>query len=78
MAKDGERPPTAAEKGKGKVDDANDLKDDTPEDEVMKDKDGKPLTNGKKDDEPKQGTLKTAKYHRRRSTMHRTRSSWEL
>ncbi len=55
MANDGERPPTAAEKGKGKVDDANDLKGDTKEDEVMKDADGKPLTNGKKGDEPKQG-----------------------
>lgn len=55
MANDGERPPTAAEKGKGKVDDANDLKGDSKEDEVMKDVDGKPITNGKKGDEPKQG-----------------------
>ena len=55
MAKDGERPPTAAEKGKGKVDDANDLKDDLKEGEVMKDKSGKPIVNGKKGDEPKQG-----------------------
>ncbi|MCJ1362601.1 proteasome regulatory particle base subunit [Acarospora aff. strigata] len=57
MAKDGERPPTAAEKGKGKVDDANDLKDDLKEGEVMKDKSGKPIVNGKKGDEPKQEEL---------------------
>ncbi len=55
MAKDGERPPTAAEKGKGKVEDANALKEDRKEDEVIKDKDGKPLANGKKGDEPKEG-----------------------
>lgn len=60
MANDGERPPTAAEKGKGKVDDANDLKGDSKEDEVMKDADGKPITNGKKGDEPKQGAWTTA------------------
>lgn len=60
MANDGERPPTAAEKGKGKVDDANDLKKDSKEDEIMKDADGKPLTNGKKGDEPKQGARPTA------------------
>ncbi len=59
MANDGERPPTAAEKGKGKVDDANDLKGDNKEDEVMKDADGKPLTNGKKGTEPKQGAWVT-------------------
>lgn len=59
MTNDGERPPTAAEKGKGKVDDANDLKEDTKEDEVMKDADGKPIANGKKAGEPKQGAWMT-------------------
>lgn len=62
MAKDGERPPTAAEKGKGKLEDAKDLKDgNKEEDAVVKDKDGKPLTNGKKGDEPKEGTWTAAK-----------------
>lgn len=46
--------PTAAEKGKGKM-----LEKDAPDgkksDEVMKDKDGKPLVNGKKGDEPQEG-----------------------
>ncbi|KAI9878403.1 MAG: proteasome regulatory particle base subunit [Pleopsidium flavum] len=57
MAKDGERPPTAAEKGKGKLEDANALKEDNKQDEVIKDKDGKPMTNGKKGDEPKEEEL---------------------
>ncbi len=48
MAKD-ERP-NAAEKGKGKVDDVRELNGDKKES-----KEGKPLVNGKKDDEPKEG-----------------------
>ncbi|KAI4205729.1 MAG: hypothetical protein LQ350_000226 [Teloschistes chrysophthalmus] len=48
--------PTAAEKGKGKM-----LEKDAPDgkksDEVMKDKDGKPLVNGKKGDEPQEEEL---------------------
>lgn len=48
MAKD-ERP-SAADKGKGKVDDVRELNGE------KKDvKDGKPLTNGKKEEEPKEG-----------------------
>lgn len=42
MAKDGE-PPKAVDKGKGKAVDA----DSTKSEEVKKDKDGKPILNGK-------------------------------
>jgi len=48
MAKD-ERP-NAAEKGKGKVDDVRELNGDRKEN-----KEGKPLINGKKDEELKEG-----------------------
>ena len=41
--------PTAAEKGKGKMEDAKKA------DETKKDKDGKPTVNGKKGDEPQDG-----------------------
>lgn len=48
MAKD-ERP-ISAEKGKGKVDDARELNGDK-----KGSREGKPLVNGKKDEEPKEG-----------------------
>ena len=78
MANDGERPPTAAEKGKGKVDDANDLKGDGKEDEVMKDADGKPIANGKKGDEPKQGTWPMAQHSLYGSKLVFRRASREV
>lgn len=46
--------PTAAEKGKGKMVE-KDAPDGKKSDEVIKDKDGKPLVNGKKGDEPQEG-----------------------
>jgi 26S proteasome regulatory subunit N1 len=45
MAQDGE-PPKSIDKGKGKAEDGEPSKAD----EVKKDKDGKPLVNGKQDD----------------------------
>ncbi|KAL8780332.1 MAG: hypothetical protein Q9203_000784 [Teloschistes exilis] len=48
--------PTAAEKGKGKMVE-KDAPDGKKSDEVMKDKDGKPLVNGKKGDEPQEEEL---------------------
>ena len=50
MAQDGE-PPKSVDKGKGKATDGEPSK---PE-EVKKDKDGKPLVNGKTEDEPRIG-----------------------
>lgn len=49
--------PTAAEKGKGKMED--DTPSDSPkkQDGVKKDKDGKPVANGKPGDEPLEGML---------------------
>ena len=46
--------PTAAEKGKGKAEDGA-IKDGKKPEEVKKDKDGKPLVNGKGKDEPDEG-----------------------
>ncbi|KAL8693705.1 MAG: hypothetical protein Q9218_001506 [Villophora microphyllina] len=48
--------PTAAEKGKGKMVE-KDAPDGKKSDEVMKDKDGKPMVNGKKGDEPQEEEL---------------------
>lgn len=47
--------PTAAEKGKGKMVEKN-ASDGKKSDEVMKDRDDKPLMNGKKGDEPQEGS----------------------
>ena len=47
--------PTAAEKGKGKMkEDVKPNGEKAPE-EIKRDKDGKPILNGKKDEEPKNG-----------------------
>lgn len=46
--------PTAAEKGKGKMVE-KDVPDGKKPDEAIKDKDGKPLVNGKKGEEPQEG-----------------------
>ena len=48
--------PTAAEKGKGKAVDDQTINGDKKSEEVKKDKDGKPLVNGKKGQEPQEGT----------------------
>ncbi len=58
MAKDDERP-TAAEKGKGKVEDIRELNGDKDEDKPKTDKDGKPMVNGKKPEEPREGLSST-------------------
>ncbi|MCJ1381134.1 proteasome regulatory particle base subunit [Xylographa soralifera] len=46
---------TAAEKGKGKIEDDKAPNGDQKSEEVKKDKDGKPIVNGKKGDEPQEG-----------------------
>ena len=53
MAKE-EKRPTATDKGKGKVQEKP-IKDSKDGGEVKKDKDGKPVVNGKKGDEPQEG-----------------------
>lgn len=55
MSKD-DGAPSAAEKGKGKMDDDKPLDTGKKSDDKKKDKDGKPLVNGKKGEEPKEGT----------------------
>ena len=47
--------PTAAEKGKGKVGDDKPLESGKKIEESKKDKEGKPIANGKKGDEPLDG-----------------------
>lgn len=47
--------PSAAEKGKGKMEDDK-AADATKADETKKDKDGKPVVNRKKGEEPQDGT----------------------
>lgn len=47
--------PTAAEKGKGKIDDSKSSDTGKKPDETKKDKDGKALVNGKKGEETKDG-----------------------
>jgi 26S proteasome regulatory subunit N1 len=47
--------PTAAEKGKGKVEEDKNANGEKKVEEVKKDKDGKPIVNGKKDDKPAEG-----------------------
>ncbi|KAI9891335.1 MAG: proteasome regulatory particle base subunit [Vezdaea aestivalis] len=53
MAKD-EKRPAPADKGKGKSPESI-LPNGTSEEEIQKDKDGKPIVNGKKEEEPKEG-----------------------
>jgi len=48
--------PTAAEKGKGKASDEKPLDGQKQGDEAKKDKDGKPIANGTKGEEPQEGT----------------------
>ncbi len=48
--------PTAAEKGKGKAMDDKPLDGQKQGDEAKKDKDGKPIANGTKEEEPQEGT----------------------
>ena len=47
--------PTAAEKGKGNAGDEELAESGKTKEDVMKDKDGKPIVNGKKGDEPQDG-----------------------
>lgn len=48
--------PSAAEKGKGKIEDDKAADASKKIDETKKDKDGKPVVNGKKGEEPQDGT----------------------
>jgi len=48
--------PTAAEKGKGKAGEEKPTDGQKKHDETKKDKDGKPIVNGTKGDEPDEGT----------------------
>ncbi len=56
--------PTAAEKGKGKMVD-KDIPDGKKSDEAAKDKDGKPLVNGKKGEEPQEGQYRLPERRRK-------------
>lgn len=47
--------PSSSDKGKEKVDDIRELNGEKKEDKSKTDKDGKPTTNGKKDDDLKEG-----------------------
>ena len=47
--------PTSAEKGKGKATDHKPVDGQKKSDEIKKDKDGKPIVNGTKGDEPQEG-----------------------
>lgn len=51
--------PTAAEKGKGKMEDGKPSDGVKKQDDTKKDKDGKPITNGKPGEEPLEGM----RYH---------------
>ena len=46
---------TAAEKGKGKIEDDKTPNAEQKSEEIKKDKDGKPIVNGKKGSEPQEG-----------------------
>lgn len=48
--------PSAAEKGKGKIEDDKPADASKKVDETKKDKDGKPVMNGKKGEQPQDGT----------------------
>ena len=62
MSKENEAP-SAAEKGKGKMDDDKSLDTGKKVDDRKKDKDGKPLGKGDKGDEPQEG-LKLAIFQK--------------
>lgn len=47
--------PTATDKGKGKIEDDKGANSSKKSDESKKDKDGKPIANGKKGEEPQDG-----------------------
>lgn len=47
--------PTAAEKGKGKSDEEKTTESQKKSEETKKDKDGKPIVNGTKGEEPEEG-----------------------
>lgn len=49
--------PTAAEKGKGKIEDEKPSNGSKKQDDTKKDKDGKPIANGKPGEEPLEGRL---------------------
>lgn len=48
--------PTATDKGKSKIEDDKGIHSSKKSDESKKDKDGKPIANGKKGEEPQDGT----------------------
>lgn len=48
--------PSASEKGKGKLEDDKAADASKKVDETKRDKDGKPIVNGKKGEEPQDGT----------------------
>lgn len=54
--------PSAAEKGKGKIEDDKSADASKKVDETRKDKDGKPVVNGKKGEEPQDGTCHTCGF----------------
>ena len=49
--------PTAADKGKGKTEEESPADKQKKSDDTRKDKDGKPIANGIKGDEPEEGTV---------------------
>lgn len=53
--------PTATEKGKGKLEDGKTSDGNKKPDDTKKDKDGKSIVNGKKGEEPKDGTRSISK-----------------
>lgn len=56
--------PTAAEKGKGKMVDEKPSDGPKSQDDTKKDKDGKPIANGKPGDEPLEGMVYYKVLHR--------------
>ena len=52
--------PTAADKGKGKTEEEKPIDKQKKVEDTKKDKDGKPIVNGTKGDEPEEGTLSLA------------------
>ena len=56
MAKEGERT-TTGDKGKGKASESSGKGESRKAEDIKKDKDGKPLINGKKGEAPKEGML---------------------
>ena len=54
--------PTAAEKGKGKMEDDKPSDGPQKQDDTKKDKDGKPIANGKPGEEPLEGMLSSGVF----------------